>query len=337
MTTDRIRIAQIGCGAWGKNILRCLASRRDVEVCLVVDPSTKAQATAHTLAPRAQLSCELSTLDNVDVDAAVVASPGPLHAAHAMACIEHGLDVLVEKPMTTRLSDAEALVRSARDKGRVGMVGHLMRHHPAWVAMLEIVRSGCVGSPCAFHSSRFSTSASQSPDGSLLWALGPHDVSLVLALDPGTVHSVRARTGRIGQPSPTEDNIAVLRLHTKTRMRAHIALSRVSPQKVRSLSVECEGGTLIFDDLLAHHKVLLVRDIQTKPHHSVPIVYDESIEPLQAELDVFMNSIRSRIDPVTSLKEGMDVVSVLVRAEQDALRASASRCVQSADWALRGS
>src|SRR5262245_45020282 len=126
-----IRVAVVGAGAWGINHVRAFARQKGAELVLVCDPSDDALARAGSVAPRAR---KVHRLDEVlaatGVDAVVLATPAVEHAAQAVAVLEAGKHVLVEKPLALRTADAEKAVAAAARAGRTLMVGHLMLYHP---------------------------------------------------------------------------------------------------------------------------------------------------------------------------------------------------------------
>ena len=311
---DKLRVAQIGVGAWGRNLLRELAAHPRVEVVCVIDSSASALASVRAMAPGAWFAPSLDALGDADAEAAVIATPGPLHAAHAKRALDLGLHVFLEKPMATCVADAEMLLDLATRRGLVGMVGHLLHHHAAVRAMVEVVRSGRLGAMRSFRSARLCTKGSRDVDGSLIWSLAPHDVSILRALDPANVRRVSARVRSL----PVDAggwNVADLRIEMASGVDALVVLSRAHRDKVRRMEVHCEHGTIVFDDLRETDKVHIVRDGVEEP-----VLVEMVRAPLAAEVDAFVRSVRDGAPVLTSFAEGSDVVRVL---------AAAQRCVES--------
>ncbi|MCU0690876.1 MAG: Gfo/Idh/MocA family oxidoreductase [Polyangiaceae bacterium] len=300
---ERVRIAQIGCGAWGRNLLREVVAHPLADATLVIDLEPSARALAHALAPDARVCASVDALDMADVDAVIVASPGPCHAVHVRAALARKLHVLVEKPMTTSTAEARALTREAERLRVVAMVGHLLQHHQAVLALLRYVRAGRLGSPVRFRSHRLCTAGSRDVDGSLIWSLAPHDIAVLRALDRSPVVHARADV----QQSPP---IAQLEVLLASGLRADITLSRAHRAKVRRLEVACERGVVVFDDLLAAGKVKVFCGDRV-----VVLPYAERPEPLCAEVDAFVRCIRDGQRPRISFSDGLEVVSVLEAAQ----------------------
>jgi len=182
----------VGCGRWGSRVLRALEACCELEVTAVVDSDGGARAKAASISPAATIHDRLDAAlaqQPSRAAAAVVATPPKMHAAHAHRLIEAGFDVLVEKPLATSHQAALALTAHARDRGRVAMVGHLLRFHPA---IARVVESVAGRTPLTVRSRRLTGSGSPNP----LWTLAPHDLSILLALDNSPVVSVAARRGR---------------------------------------------------------------------------------------------------------------------------------------------
>ncbi len=301
--TDRIRIAQIGCGAWGRNLLRVLSGMGAVDVRCVIDPNPAALQTAHALAPGAALCSRLDALGRDPFDAVIVASPVPMHAAHARAALEAGADVFVEKPLATSVRDAVSLDRMASQRGRVGMVGHLLHYHPAVAAMLATIRQGVCGAPIALHSERCSVCAHTS-ETSLLWSLAPHDLSLLRALDPSPIVSMSIDVLRSGAA-------AYIQARTAQGLDASVLIARSWERKVRRMIVVCENGQFVFDDALDEGK--LVFESGCGP--SDQLVYERT-EPLRVEMETFARCVQTRRAPPTDFAQGVAVVKLLAQVEE---------------------
>ena len=156
-----------------------------VDLVLLIDPDAKALSRSQALAPSAELARSINQLEGRALDAIVIATPGYLHASHALAALRYG-SVFLEKPMATCVADAKKLVDARNAHNRVGMVGYLL-HHDAVRTMLTTIREGRIGTPTAFHSARLCVRGSRDVDGSLLWSLARHDVSILRAIDPSPV------------------------------------------------------------------------------------------------------------------------------------------------------
>ena len=304
----KLRLAHIGCGRWGANIVRELVAHPLVELVVVVDTSEAAQHAAQTLCPTARIERHVRALEAYFPQAVTIASPGGCHARHSAMALGFGADVFVEKPMTIGLTKARQLVMLSERLGRVGMVGHLLRYHPAVQKMLQIVRAGVIGEPLWFRSERLCVTNSRDTEESVLWSLAPHDVSLLFALDPGGVCSSElSRGSRSLAGRPTRMS---LRFVMNSGLQAHIVVSRGSDTKVRCTTVVGREGWVCFDDASPRASLLLRTSTGSYP---VPVF--SSRTPLQSELDTFVRCVRTRCQPVTDFREGLRVVEALHQLE----------------------
>lgn len=311
------RLALAGAGAWGQNLLRLACTSPRASLVAVIDPDQRAReqavARAASLAPGLTirtfptLEAALSA-DALRLDALLIASPARTHAALAQRALEAGLDVLVEKPLTTSAAEAAGLVELARRRERVAMVGHLLRYHPAICRLLDEVRRGTVGRLRSLRSSRRSPPGRPS-DVDALWALGPHDVSLLLALDPSPLASISATLS---------GDEAEVQARTASGLAVHFSLSRAHPAKERRLVVLGHEAALLFDDLrpdapLTLHRVTAgLIDPQAEP---LPTAQGE---PLALEFAHFLDCVVTRSPPLTPLADGLRVVRWLEAADASA-------------------
>jgi len=299
---DRARVALVGCGTWGKNLLRVLASEPGADVACVIDTDPRARQAAALMAPRARVQDCVFALRDRNVDAVVIATPGPLHASHALLAIECGAHVFVEKPLALSTVDASRIVDAASRRGVIGMVGHVLHYHPAVQVMIELVRSATLGRPLRMHSKRCSLAGSRDVDGSVLWSLAPHDLSILRAIDPSPIARLNVES--------RSSALATLEVETSAGLRANLLVSRVAERKIRRIEIECERGSIVFDDLAASGKLCVWRDGDPVVHHPV---YEEA-EPLRQEVRAFLRALRDGVSPATDLREGLAVVTLLAQA-----------------------
>lgn len=310
-----VRAALIGCGAWGQNLLRVLAASPRARLVAVADPRPAARARAKFLAPEAELVGSLDEALAAGVDAVVIATPAHTHAALVLAALEAGVDVFVEKPLAMSAADAERCAARARALGRVGMVGHLLLHHPTVARLLELAQSGALGELLSVESARLSTAGDRSAP--VLWTLGPHDLSVLFALDPSPPREIVTRAAASGDE-------AQLAITLESGRAARIALSRVHPTKERRITVIGSEAAAVFDDVRAPDRVLLGRVTRRRGRAAVTLTGERMVawrEPLAVEIDHFLACVEERKAPLTPLEDGVEVVRALGRAEQAARRA----------------
>jgi predicted dehydrogenase len=292
-----VRVALVGCGAWGRNLLRVLLADPAAVVVAVADPSPARRAVAAALSPGAAVVPSLDEAVGCGVDAALIATPPHTHAALVLRALGAGVDVFVEKPLATRVTDAERCAGLAAALGRVAMVGHLLRYHPAVERLLKLAADGALGRLIALESARLSIDGDRS--ASAAWTLGPHDFSVLHALDPSPVHRLAARSGPDGDPVRIEAEL-------QSGLAASIVLSRVGGVKERRLRVVGSTATAVFDDVRAPDR-LLVGPVEIE----VPFR-----EPLAVEIAHFLRCVERRATPRTPFAEGVTVVRALSQVEE---------------------
>jgi predicted dehydrogenase len=300
---EPVRVTLIGCGTWGRNLLRVLTSEPAADVACVIDSDPRALEVARSLAPQARLESSVAALRTVATQGVLIATPGPLHASHALVAIECGAHVFVEKPLAITVADAARVADAAANRGVLGMVGHVLRYHPAVQRMIELVRSGVLGRPLHMSSKRCSVAGSRDVDGSVLWSLAPHDLSVLLAIDSSPIRRLKAEGRRNG-------TTATLELETASGLRANLLVSRAGERKIRRIEIQCERGRVEFDDTAPSDKLSVQRDDDSVVRHPS----FEPAEPLREEVRAFLRAVRDCTPPPTNLSEGLAVVTLLAQA-----------------------
>ncbi|MGI8939456.1 MAG: Gfo/Idh/MocA family protein, partial [Iamia sp.] len=261
----------------------------------------------------------------------VVAAPARDHAELALAALDHGKHVYVEKPLALTLADAERVVARAEETGRVLMVGHLLQYHPAFLALRQLVADGDLGALRYLSSNRLNLGRVRREENSL-WSFAPHDISMILALVGDEPSEVWAQDATFLSPGVAD--VTTTHLSFPGGQQAHVHVSWLHPFKEQRLVVVGEKAMAVFDDTLGwdeklrtyRHSVDLSGPVPTADRaeaHPVSLAPDE---PLRLECQHFLDSIHSGDAPRTDGAEGVRVLRVLARAEE-CLRTSASEVV----------
>jgi UDP-2-acetamido-3-amino-2,3-dideoxy-glucuronate N-acetyltransferase len=314
----RPRVAVIGAGYWGKNIVRNFAALNALAAIVEQDRSTaQALCTQHG---SAALSFE-EVLTDACIAAVAIATPAVLHYRLAKAALEAGKHVFVEKPLALTLGEAEELVRVAERLDRRLMVGHLLQYHPAFLKLKELVREGRLGRLQYLYSNRLNFGKIRREED-ILWSFAPHDLSMILSLvgqEPDSVESVGSYYlhQRIADVTTTH-------LSFPGGERAHVFVSWLHPFKEQKLVVIGSEAMAVFDDgepwerklLLFPHRIKWTDGMPT-PHkaEAAAVLLDPS-EPLQAECEHFLDCVEIGATPRTDGREGLRVLSVLTRASE---------------------
>jgi len=325
----RTRVAVIGVGAWGIHHVRVLAGEPRCEVVAIVDPDPGSAQRVRSIesialpGPR-WLAIAEPVLEDPDIDAVVIASPAPTHAALAIAALRANKHVLIEKPLALDLASAKAVAAAAAACDRVAMVGHLMVYHPGVVRLRQLMQSGTLGDVHYLHATRANLGRIRR-DENALWSFGPHDLSMIDFLLERSPVSVTARGQSVLQPGI--EDVVFLTLRYETGEMAHIHLSWLHPRKERRLTVICANKMVEFDDVAPEKLRIYDKGYDRPPFTQFAEyltirdgdVYIPSLvmeEPLRIEIRHFLSSIEQGTRPITSIESGVRVVAVLQAAQE---------------------
>jgi predicted dehydrogenase len=311
-----LRVAVIGCGAWGQNLVRCFTELRCLDA--VADHNAAVvEAVAARHGSRA-LSFE-QILAEPSIQAVAIATQPSTHHHLARRALLAGKHVFVEKPLALALRQAEELTALAQRLERRLMVGHILQYHPAIVRLQNLIATGAIGRILRLQATRMNLGAIRREED-VLWCLGPHDVSVILALigaEPSEVHAVGGYHLR-----RTIADAVTLHLSFPAGEQAQVNLSWLHPVKEHRLTVIGSEAMIVFDDgapwerklLLYPHVVEVAGDapaaIRAEP---LPIAVEEH-EPLKLECQHFLDCIAQRREPRTDGAEGLRVMRVLAEA-----------------------
>jgi UDP-2-acetamido-3-amino-2,3-dideoxy-glucuronate N-acetyltransferase len=255
----------------------------------------------------------------------VIALPASLHFRHAVKALRAGKDVCVEKPLALSAGHARELVRIAREEDRVLMVGHLMRYHPAFIALKNLIEGGSLGSIRWIEAIRRDSGEGAPVDASPLWDLAPHDVSMILALtgqvpDDDTAEEARPMGDARLSESPG------LALSFPTGIRAFVRVSRTHARKERTFTVITDRARVVFEDTQPWERKLSVYPMPGEPGEAAVGVPEHMIlapaEPLREECRHFLDCVETRKTPLTDGAEGLRVLEALEYASPGVDRGS---------------
>jgi predicted dehydrogenase len=305
-----LSVAVIGCGAFGRNHARVyheLAKAGEcVKIAGVVDvDGSRADSLAREFGCQAYSSAE-ELLSSGGVDAASIAVPTLDHAAVARQLMRAGVDVLIEKPLTSTLAEADELIDLAEREKRIAQVGHLERFNPAVQATLPLITK-----PMFFEVHRLSVFTPRSLDVDVVLDLMIHDLDAVLAFVKSPIKEIRAA----GLPILSNKvDIANARVEFESGCIANFTASRVSTERVRKLRFFQPRQYISIDYGRQDVLVFSVGDGAGAPSPnpnikiSKPAIVPE--EPLRAEIRAFLDAVRTRRDPPVGLKEGRRALAV---------------------------
>jgi predicted dehydrogenase len=321
-----LRVAIVGYGYWGPNLLRNYMDMADAWVSWVCDKNPEVLEKSATRYPAVPTTTDLDmVLADPDVDAVVIATPISTHHPIAMAALRAGKHVFVEKPMTADTQQACELVSLADQKGLTLMVGHTFVFSPPVRKVKEIIDSGALGEIYFVTTQRVNLGLHQK-DVSVVWDLAPHDISILYYWLGEAAESVTT-TGR-GCIVPSIPDVAFMNLKFPSGIVAEIQASWLSPVKLRRTIVVGSQKMLIYDDTENVEKVKLFDhgvDFQEPTdfgefqlsYRTGDIVSPkiQGVEPLFMEAGHFVHCVKTGEQPLTDGWAGLRVVASLEAAQ----------------------
>ena len=314
MASNR-NIAVVGCGYWGKNLVRNLAGLG--VLAMVCDPEPAHRQRAVQIAGQVETVADVAEVLEGPVAGVVLATPAETHYDLARRALQAGKDVFVEKPLALTHAEGIRLVKLAAERERILMVGHVLEYHPAVTRLIELVRSGELGEVRYLYSNRLSLGKVRREEN-ILWSFAPHDIAVILRLTRRMPTQVAATGSAFLQPGVAD--VTVTNLLFEGGMRAHVFVSWLHPFKEQRLVVVGSRKMASFDDVA---RTLVVYDQRVEitkgepipirgPGEDVPFAADE---PLLIECRAFVEAIASRRPPLSDGHSGVRVLEVLQGAQ----------------------
>ena len=313
------KVAVIGAGYWGINHVRNFHDLGALG--MVCDASQAMLEQVETRFPGVSVQTDIRiALDDPEINAIVIATPAETHCKLATLAVEAGKDVLVEKPLTLNVTEGEALLRLANERGSILMVGHLLEYHPAVLRLRELIDCGELGELRYVYSNRLNLGKVRREEN-ILWSFAPHDIAIILRLVGALPSLVSAIGGAYLQPRIAD--VTVTNLEFPTGVRAHIFVSWLHPYKEQRLVVVGSKQMAVFDDVRKDGK-LMIYDQGVEIVNGEPVTRKnegiaenlQSEEPLRRQCLQFLECIRTRQRPLTDGESGLRVLRVLDAAER---------------------
>jgi predicted dehydrogenase len=325
--SEPVGIAVVGTGDWGANLIRNFANLPGSRLVALCDLDSARLARTCAQYPQARaVPNPAEVAAAADVQAVVVAASAVNHHALAKAMLEAGKDVYVEKPLTLEVAHAEELVRLARERQRILMVGHLLIYHPGVRYLKDLVTRGDLGDVHYIYSQRVNLGKVRK-DENALWSFAPHDLSVILHLLDAEPLDVAARGSAFLQ-SRVED-VVFVDMRFPGGRQAHVHVSWLDPHKLRKFTVVGSQKMVVFDDMDASEKIRIYDkgvdragqvvsygDALTVRSGDILIPKVSLQEPLRIECQHFVECVRDRRTPATDGVSGLRVVKVLDAAQR---------------------
>ena len=316
VTNDPANVAVIGCGYWGKNLVRNFAQLGALR--MVCDASEASRKLAAEIAPHTEIVADVYEVLSAPAEGVVIATPAETHYELTRHALEAGKDVLCEKPLALTYEQGAKLVRLAERQGRILMVGHVLEYHPGIVRLLELVQDGKLGKVRYIYSNRLSLGKVRREEN-ILWSFAPHDIAIILRLMGAMPFQVVACGGSYVQPNIAD--VTVTNLLFDNGVRAHIYVSWLHPFKEQRLVVIGSRKMASFDDV-AKQLVLYDQRVDLREGEPIPVkgngeeVPFSSDEPLRLECQAFLSAVETRRPPLTDGTSGLRVLKVLQAAQR---------------------
>jgi predicted dehydrogenase len=323
----KLRIGVVGCGYWGPNLIRNFTQIQEAKMVAVADLRDERLRSIKSMNNGITLTNDYHELFDMNLDGLVVATPPKTHFNIAREALEQGLNVMVEKPLTTSSPEAEQLIELAARKGLVLMVGHTFVYNNAVRALKKLIQSGEIGKIHYIDSARLSLGLYQ-PGLNVLWDLAPHDLSILdylLEKDPQSVEVF----GTSCVLKNTHD-LVHLNLIFPENILAHIHISWLAPVKVREITVVGSKKMVVYNDIDLIDRLRIYDKGVEPPEYTstyaewqcgyrqgdvvVPNIH--FVEPLRQECQHFLDCINERIPCMSSGEDGLKVIKIIEIAQK---------------------
>ena len=339
MSSDSVRVGAVGCGYWGPNVIRNLDALDGFQLRTICDADPGRLNAVASRHPAARPTTRVQeVLEDASIDAVYLATPVSTHYELAKQALVSGKHVLLEKPLATRVEQAEELATLAAERRLVLLVGHTFVFSPPVRKVKDLIVGGQVGPIYYIETTRVNLGLFQK-DVSVLWDLGPHDLSILLYWLEEVPMAVSAR-GRAFHGDTLED-VAFLTLEFPSGILAQIQLSWLAPSKLRRTSIVGRQRMIVYDDLEPVEKVKVYdRGVDRQPasfgefqltYRSGDILSPrlDTTEPLQLECAHWLECIRTGREPDVRPQSAVDVVRVIQAAERSLRQHGAPQAVTS--------
>ena len=324
---QKIRIAQIGVGYWGPNLLRNLVANKDCEVKAIIDLSKERQTFIKRNYPFIKVTDNINGVLG-DIDAVVIATPVNTHYALSIKILQAGKHILVEKPMATTIEQVQNIGEIAREKRLVAMVGHTFLYNSAVRYVKTLIDSGELGDIRYIYSQRLNLGRIRN-DVDALWNLAPHDVSIIQYWlgDPEPLEVSRRGMAYIQEGI---EDVVFLNIAYPNGILANIHVSWLDPQKTRKMTVVGSKKMLVYDDIAENKITIYDKGIDNLAVLGENTDFDDPstsyfsyrsggvvvpkikwVEPLKAEVEHFIDCIQTGAKCLTGTEHAKNVVGIL--------------------------
>lgn len=326
-----IKIAQIGVGYWGPNILRNFYDIENVEVKKVVDKNPDRQKYVKQKYRTIETGEDIDEIvGDKEIDAVIISTPADLHYEMVKKVLLSNKHCFVEKPLALKTTEARELVKIAEEKGLVLMVGHVFLYNAAVNYLKKRVSSGELGKIYYIYSQRLNLGRVRS-NINALWNFAPHDVSIVLYLLEKMPVTVSA-SGMSCIQEGIED-VVFMNMKFSNGTIAHFHVSWLDPNKTRTMIIIGSKKMVIYNDISDYKIQIFDKGIDIRHKNQYMGEFDnfgkfqlikragdiyipkiDYIEPLKVEAEHFIDCIKNGKKPRSDGESGLKVTQIIEAA-----------------------
>lgn len=327
-----IRIAQIGCGYWGPNLLRNFIGLSNVEVTCVAELSKERKKYLQEKYPNLSVVSDYKKIFSNQIDAVVIATPAESHYRLVKEMIKNGLHCLVEKPLALKTQEAKELVNLAYTNRKILMVGHTFLYNAAVRKLKEEIQKGTLGQIYYIYSQRLNLGRVRT-DVNVMWNLAPHDISILLFILDEKPKWISVYGERYIQENI--EDVVFMNIGFESGIIANIHVSWLDPNKIRKMTLVGSKKMIVYDDVEKDKIQIFDKGIDKKTMNRTlgefdsfgkfqlikragNVVYPSInfVEPLAVEAEHFVECIDKNRRPISDAESGLMVTRILETATE---------------------
>ena len=318
--TKRNKIAVIGAGYWGKNLIRNFNDLGHLGA--ICDQDSQLIRKYQKQYPKIHCYQSVSEiLQAPEINSVAIATPAITHGKIALQALMSGKHTFVEKPLCLNIEQGEKLREVSSKKNLILMVGHLLLYHPAFETLLEMVRKNKLGKLRYIYSTRTNLGKIRREENAL-WSFAPHDISMILSLTRRLPKKIIAKGEYYLRKGVADTTLTHMDFGKK--LQAHIFVSWLHPYKEQKLIVVGDKAMVVFNDHSKDKSKLLAYNHKARWKGNIPIVSKakgrlikhSQEEPLKRECKVFLNCIKKNVSPPSDANEAINVLKVLLVSQK---------------------
>ncbi len=320
-----MKLGLIGGGYWGKNLIREFNTLNVLNI--ICDINEQSLRNYNEMYPNIKTTTDFNDiLNDAEITGVCIALPAELHYKFAKQALLANKDIYIEKPITLDVNEANELVKLAKDNNKILMVGHLLHYHPAIQKIKDIVNNGELGKIKNIVANRLNLGIFRIQEN-VLWSFAPHDVSVVLSLCGSKLPDYVNCTGNDCLTKNVHDITNSIIKFLDDKIYVSINVNWLNPYKEQKMSIVCERGMILFDDMEKENKLKIYKNYINWTGNMEPIPNANRVEPEIIRLDLstsplhneckhFIECCGTRCNPITDGEEGVRVLKVLNYLQQ---------------------